>query len=114
MHLLTPQPGRNLLKYLVGFVMAACAAALLAFGPRPIYPHPEGRLRLVYWEKWTGLEAEQMKQIIDDFNNTVGKEKNIWVDYVSMSQIERKTLISTAAGAPPDIAGLWDRQVFQF
>ena len=48
------------------------------------------------------------------FNNTVGKEEGIWVDFVSMSQIDRKTLISTAAGVPPDVAGLWDTQVLQF
>ncbi len=55
-----------------------------------------------------------MQGIVDDFNNTVGKEKGIWVNFVSMSQIDRKTLISTAAGVPPDVAGLWDTQVLQF
>jgi ABC-type glycerol-3-phosphate transport system substrate-binding protein len=95
-------------------IMIASAAAMLAFGPRPEFAAPPHRVRIQYWEKWTGLEAQQMKQIVDQFNDTVGKEKGIWVDFVSMSQIDRKTLISTAAGVPPDVAGLWDTQVLQF
>jgi ABC-type glycerol-3-phosphate transport system substrate-binding protein len=31
-----------------------------------------------------------------------------------MSQIDRKTLVSTAAGAPPDVAGVWDAQVLEY
>jgi ABC-type glycerol-3-phosphate transport system substrate-binding protein len=87
---------------------------MLIFGPRPPAEPAKQRVHIQYWEKWTGLEGQQMKEIVDEFNNTVGKEKNIWVDFVSMSQIDRKTLISTAAGVPPDIAGLWDAQVLQF
>ncbi len=94
--------------------MIASAATMLAFGPRPKMSAPEGRVRIQYWDKWTGLEGQQMKEVVDAFNNTVGKDKGIWVDFTSMSQIDRKTLVSTAAGVPPDIAGLWDTQVLQF
>jgi ABC-type glycerol-3-phosphate transport system substrate-binding protein len=95
-------------------IMVAGSLAILIFGPRPHTDAPDGRVRIVYWEKWTGLEGQQMKQIVDDFNNTVGREKGIWVDFTSMSTIDRKTLIATAAGAPPDVAGLWDNQIRQF
>ncbi len=47
-----------------------------------------------------------MRVIVDDFNNTVGAEKGIYVRYVSSSTINQKTLVATAAGVPPDIAGL--------
>ena len=94
--------------------MIASAVAMLAFGPRPKMSAPQGRVRIQYWDKWTGLEAEQAQEIVDAFNKTVGKEKGIWVDFTSMSQIDRKTLIATAAGVPPDVAGLWDVQVLQF
>ena len=101
---------RSLLTLLIG-----SAVAMLIFGPRPpsaaVAPQ---RVHIQYWEKWTGLEGQQMKEIVDEFNDTVGKEKGIWVDFVSMSQIDRKTLVSTAAGVPPDVAGLWDSQVLQF
>lgn len=94
--------------------MIAAGLAILVFGRRPRQIDTGQRVHIQYWEKWTGLEGQQMKQIVDEFNDTVGKEKGIWVDFVSMSQIDRKTLISTAAGVPPDVAGLWDAQVLQF
>ena len=31
-----------------------------------------------------------------------------------MSDIHQKTLVSTAAGVPPDVAGLWDGQVARY
>jgi ABC-type glycerol-3-phosphate transport system substrate-binding protein len=95
-------------------MMIAAGLAILVFGPRPRSSGSGARVHIQYWDKWTGLEGDQMKQIVDEFNNTVGKEKGIWVDFVSMSQIDRKTLISTAGGVPPDIAGLWDTQILQF
>jgi ABC-type glycerol-3-phosphate transport system substrate-binding protein len=87
---------------------------LLAAGGRNEPAAARGRVVVQYWEKWTGKEAEQMMQIVDDFNRTVGREKNIYVRYLSMSNVNQKTLVATAAGAPPDIAGLWDTQVAQF
>src|SRR5262249_13009452 len=67
-----------------------------------------------YWEKWSGDDAADMYRIVQDFNNTVGKQKGIYVQYLSMSDIDHRTLIATAAGVPPDIAGLWNTQVAQF
>src|SRR5690349_16743342 len=75
---------------------------------------PSGYTVVRYWEKWTGLEADQMKQIVDEFNATVGKEQRIWVSYLSMSSVDQKTLLATAAGVPPDVAGIWDAQLMQF
>jgi multiple sugar transport system substrate-binding protein len=75
---------------------------------------PPGFVVVHYWEKWTGNEGAQMRQIVDDFNNSVGKEKHIFVQYMSMSAVDQKTLAATSAGVPPDIAGLWDQQVAQF
>jgi ABC-type glycerol-3-phosphate transport system substrate-binding protein len=95
-------------------ILIAGAAAILLFGPRPNMDAPPERVRIQYWDKWTGLEGEQMKEIVDKFNDTVGKDKGIWVDFVSMSQIDRKILISIAGGVPPDVAGLWDSQVQEF
>jgi ABC-type glycerol-3-phosphate transport system substrate-binding protein len=104
----------RLLSRVLLAILAACGVAILAFGPRAKSSTPPERVRVQYWEKWTGYQAEQMKNIVDAFNETVGKEKGIWVDFVSMSQIERKTLTAIAGGVPPDIAGMWDRQVHQF
>jgi ABC-type glycerol-3-phosphate transport system substrate-binding protein len=94
--------------------MIAAGLGILVFGPRPKVGGAGARVHIQYWDKWTGLEGDQMREIVDEFNNTVGKQDGIYVDFVSMSQIDRKTLISTAGGVPPDVAGLWDTQVLQF
>ena len=95
-------------------LLIASGLALVAFGPRPDANLPKDRVVISYWEKWTGREAEQMKAIVDDFNRSVGREKGIFVQYLSITQVDRKTLTSTAAGVPPDVAGLWDSNVVPF
>ncbi len=104
----------QILKQGFSAILAVLAVFFLIFGGRREQGSHEGRVVVNYWEKWTGNEAEQMGQIVDDFNNTVGKEKGIYVQYLSMSSVDQKTLVATAAGVPPDIAGLWDPQVTQF
>jgi ABC-type glycerol-3-phosphate transport system substrate-binding protein len=90
------------------------AAALLAFGPRGQRHVPPDRTVIRYWEKWTGVEAQAMQRIVDRFNQTVGAERRIWVDYNAVSNVDRRTLIATAGGDPPDLAGLFDYIVPQF
>ena len=112
----------RLLSRTILALMLASAAALLIFGPRP-NPHlqyrdgspvPPNVTRIAYWEKWGGNEARQMNEIVDDVNHPVGREKKIFVQYLSISTVDKKTLTATAAGVPPDVAGLWDRQLTQF
>jgi multiple sugar transport system substrate-binding protein len=69
------------------------------------------RVRVVYWEKWTGFEKDAMQAVVDDFNRS---QDRIFVEYVSVSGIRAKTLIATAGGDPPDLAGLQDEQVDDF
>jgi multiple sugar transport system substrate-binding protein len=95
-------------------VLAAISLGLLIFGPRADEQLPRGRVVVDYWEKWTGIESQQMRSIVDDFNRSVGAEKGIHVRYVSTSSINQKTLVATAAGVPPDIAGLYDYNLVQF
>jgi ABC-type glycerol-3-phosphate transport system substrate-binding protein len=102
------------IKYLALALLIVPALYLLAFGPSSDAPAPPDRIVVDYWEKWTASEQAQMGIIVDDFNNTVGKEKNIFVRYVSTSDVNKKTLVATAAGVPPDIAGMWDYNLVQF
>jgi len=102
------------LKLFFSIALSLAALTMLAFGPRAGGKRPRDRVVVSYWEKWTGNEARQMQQIVNDFNNTVGAEKGIYVEYLSMSNVNQKTLVATAAGVPPDVAGLWDTQVAQF
>lgn len=96
--------------------LAGGAVLLLAFGPRRAGGEGgrAGDVVIVdYWEKWTGVEAQQMQAVVDEFNQTVGAQKRIYVRYVSTSQIAEKTLVATAAGVPPDISGVWDNTLPQ-
>ena len=102
------------LKRILLWLVLTGAAALLVFGPRPRLDGPPDRVVVDYWEKWGGLEGSQMQQIVDAFNETVGRDKGIFVRYLSVSSINEKTLVATAAGVPPDIAGMWESNVPQF
>jgi multiple sugar transport system substrate-binding protein len=94
--------------------MAVLAVLFLSLGGAKPPVVPPGFTVVEYWEKWVGNEAAQMKVIVDDFNNTVGREKHIYVRYLPMSGVDQKALIAIAAGVPPDIAGIWDKQLPQF
>lgn len=94
--------------------MACIGLSIVLFGSRPDQSLPKGRVVVDYWEKWTGVEASQMSRIVQTFNDTVGAEKGIYVRFVSTSDINQKTLVSTAAGVPPDIAGMTGTELAQF
>ncbi|RMF80969.1 MAG: extracellular solute-binding protein [Planctomycetota bacterium] len=100
-------------RILLGALIAA-ALLLVAFGPRGVEHAPPGRVVVTYWEKWTDFEGEAMRRLCALFNDTVGAEKGIYVDYVVTTQIDLKTLIATAGGDPPDLAGLWPHNVSSF
>ena len=95
-------------------ILGLPAAALLLFGPRGQVDVPARRTVVHYWEKWSGTEAQAMQAIVNEFNRTVGAERNIWVDYNSVSNVDQRMLIATAGGDPPDVAGLFDYIIPQF
>src|SRR4051812_18201600 len=101
----------RLLKRLVLAILLCLALYSLLYGKRPRIEHDPGAVELQYWEKWGGVEAAQMKEIVTDFNNTVGRDKHIYINYQSIALVDRKVLLATAAGTPPDIAGVWDGQL---
>ncbi len=102
------------IKAIVVSMLAIPALAVLIFGPRSDEALPPDRVIVDYWEKWTGEEEAQMREIVNDFNSTVGVKKHIFVRYVSTSLVNQKTLTATAAGVPPDIAGMWATNLVQF
>ncbi|HMI85194.1 MAG TPA: extracellular solute-binding protein [Polyangiaceae bacterium] len=69
------------------------------------------RVRVLYWEKWRGFEKDAMQAVVDDYNRA---QDRIFVEYVAVSDIRTKTLIATAGGDPPDIAGLADEMIDDF
>lgn len=74
-------------------------------------PDMGDRVVVTYWEKWTGFEADAMQEVIDDFNRS---QDRIWVDFLSVSQVEQKLLLATAGGNPPDVAGVWSHTITIF
>jgi multiple sugar transport system substrate-binding protein len=102
------------LRVLVGVLLITPALWLLAYGPRASRPAPPQRVVVTYWEKWTDFEGEAMRRLTDVFNRTLGAEKGIFVDYVTTTQIDLKTLVATAGGDPPDIAGLWPQNISSY
>ncbi|MGE9296414.1 MAG: ABC transporter substrate-binding protein [Puniceicoccales bacterium] len=67
-------------------------------------PRADGRIEIEYWEKWTGFEREAMAELVDEYNASQDK---VFVDFLSVSNIDRKLMLATAGGNPPDLAGLW-------
>ena len=88
--------------------------ALLAFGPKADENIPAGRVVVDYWEKWSGEEEQQMRSIVDTFNDTEGAKQNIYVRLISSGSIDQKVMLTVAAGVPPDIAGLFEINLVQF
>jgi len=85
-------------------VVLLCIAAFLAlifYQPRPA---ETGKITLQYWEKWNGFEADAMRAVVDDFNSS---QDRIHVEYTSVSNLDRKLMLATAGGVPPDVAGIY-------
>ncbi len=88
-------------------------------------------IHLIYWEKWNGFEGEAMQACVDRFNEHSARalrskdaafrhrfldpdEKQIIVHMFSTTNVNQKTLMAVSGGIPPDVAGLWSRDVPDF
>jgi len=100
-------------REVVGLSAAALVMVLASIaGDRAVTR--EGRpdkVTVTYWEKWTGDEAKEMRKVVDAFNASQDK---IFVQYLSISGVDTKTMLATAGGNPPDVAGIWLEQIAQF
>ena len=47
-----------------------------------------------------------MRAVVDDFN---ASQNRVFVDYSSVSQMDRKLMLATSGGVPPDVAGIYGR-----
>jgi ABC-type sugar transport system permease subunit/ABC-type glycerol-3-phosphate transport system substrate-binding protein len=71
----------------------------------------DGRVHVKYWDKWTGFEMKAMQAVVDDFN---ASQTRIFVDFMAVSDVVQKTMLATAGGTPPDIAGVWAANVIEY
>ena len=96
-----------LLPLLAAGVVATIAASEVITARRP----KPGPVHVTYWEKWTEFEGEAMRQVVKSFNES---QDRVYVDLLTVSSIERKTLLAIAGNDPPDIAGLFGPNVAQY
>lgn len=89
-------------------VFAACF-----FGSEAVVrvPKVSDRQVVTYWEKWTDFEGQAMKDVVDAYNKSQDK---YFVQILTVSNIQNKTLLATAGGIPPDVAGLFGPNVAQY
>ncbi|MEI8197547.1 MAG: extracellular solute-binding protein [Phycisphaerae bacterium] len=105
---------RHFLSILFATLLLGAAGALLLFGKRPsgfVLPDGRpvaGRVVVTFWEKWTQAEARALQDLVDKFNL---RQDRIFVNLVSMSQMNQKLLVATAGGDPPDLAGVLAQQM---
>lgn len=106
-----PRPRQRLALaiLLLAPLLAGCARAGIRFGPPAAAA--DGRTHISYWEKWTGFEGDAMRAVVDAFNRS---QDRVFVDLLTVSQVDQKMLLATAGGNPPDVAGLWARNVNSF
>jgi len=97
----------------VGGLLLLLIAALAGWGCEPADPtHTEdGRLIVRYWEHWNGFEHDAMQAVVDDYNASQGE---VFVQMLRVSELEQKILLATAGGNPPDLVGLWDRNLASY
>ncbi len=90
-------------------VLFVVVASLCAGCVRRVEEYTEdGRLVIRYWEKWTGFEGEAMQAVVDDYN--AGQDR-VFVEKLTVSQMDQKLMLATAGGNPPDVAGLWSAYI---
>lgn len=104
-------PSRWAGPLLLALLAAALVACVIHTERVVVKPKLNDRTRVVYWEKWTGDEANAMRAVVDAFNESQDK---YFVDFLSISQIETKALLATAGGIPPDVAGLFGPNLAQY
>jgi ABC-type glycerol-3-phosphate transport system substrate-binding protein len=74
-------------------------------------PSKDGKVHIIYWEKWTDFEGDAIRETVNEFNRS---QNRIHVDLLTISGIQDKTLLAVAGGDPPDVAGLYGPNVSQY
>lgn len=85
-------------------LLAALILPLCACDHKAFDHTRDGRITVSYWEKWTGFEDDAMQAVVDDFN---ASQNRIFVQKLAIGEIERKVMLATAGGVPPDVAGVY-------
>jgi multiple sugar transport system substrate-binding protein len=95
----SPDPDPQMRFRFHALLLSSLALLLAACSPEA----PEGPVEVTLWTSWAGFEKKALDGIVEDFNRT---QDEVRVRCLNFSQLERKLLLATAAGNPPDLAFL--------
>jgi len=79
--------------------------ALLFIGCRE---NRDGKVHITYWESG---RARKRRRCSKSSINSIRSQEKIVVEYLAMSSVDRKTMVATAGGDPPDVAGLCQQRL---
>jgi ABC-type glycerol-3-phosphate transport system substrate-binding protein len=68
----------------------------------------DGKILIKYWEKWNGPEADAMRAVVNDYN---ASQEKVYVDFSTVSQMDRRLMLAIAGGVPPDVAGIYGKSL---
>lgn len=91
------------------FCLLFCVIAAAGCHTRPT--EKSGPVTITYWEKWTGFEGDAIRAVVDAFN---ASQNDVHVRLMTVSEIQKKLLVAIAGGDPPDISGLYSRNVYTY
>ena len=96
------------------FIPGLISLSILGFIGTELRSHPiedKKRTHIAVWVGWTEFEYDAFKGVVDDYNQS---QNEIYVDLLSLTACNTKTLISASAGIPPEISLLSASEIPQF
>ena len=94
------------------YVPVSLLVALAACAPADsVDPTGRGRTVIQYWYTWTNYEAEALRRVVDAFNDS---NDEIYVDAVTVSDIDNKLLVAITGRKPPDVASILWRSAHKY
>lgn len=94
----------SFLKFSLWFLAALFWGSAAQVCGQPVESEKPEKIQVIYWEKWGDFEGNAMKNLVQAFNSS---QNRIEVVYVHVRDNRTKTLLATAGGNPPDVAGVF-------
>ena len=102
--------GSNFIKLavIIGFVLCGIYIYKLQYQPTHT---KDGRLIIHFWQSWSRFEEAALQKVVDDFNKSQDK---LYIAMLKVSDPNKKLMLATAAGNPPDISVIWGSSMTNF
>ena len=93
---------KNWIKLLIGVCLVSVLFGMVVAQPAM------AQTEVAFWVRWSGDEFNAMKQIVDKYNSL---QNEIYVNLLSVSDLDTKFYTAVAAGDPPDLVHVMSHQV---